>query len=235
MRTSTLGHKGGSARPAAPPPHQHESARAHATILHGYELRETPEVNTMAGNIASAGTLRHGGSADTWESILGPASQDERSWSRTAWESGAIPDGAPPTIGYLVNPCSGLRILASPWRDPSRIFRQAGGQASLRHRRPRLVDRRRRVRRYDRRQCLLRRCERRRVERARRPCHHFSASTRFTTAEHRHRDFTATFKWRRLIDNFFCKLNEFKRVARRADQTGQSSVAMISLAAAITN
>jgi len=41
------------------------------------------------------------------------------------------------------------------------------------------------------------------------------------------------YKWRHLIENFFCKLKEFKRIALRADKTDQSFAAMISLAAAV--
>ncbi len=43
------------------------------------------------------------------------------------------------------------------------------------------------------------------------------------------------YKWRHLIENFFCKLKEFKRVAMRSDKTDTSFAAMISLAAAIIN
>ena len=46
---------------------------------------------------------------------------------------------------------------------------------------------------------------------------------------------TEMYKWRHLIENFFCKLKEFKRVAMRADKTDQSFKAMIYLAAAIIN
>ena len=41
------------------------------------------------------------------------------------------------------------------------------------------------------------------------------------------------YKWRHLIENFFCKLKEFKRIAMRADKTDQSFAAMIHLAAAV--
>lgn len=41
------------------------------------------------------------------------------------------------------------------------------------------------------------------------------------------------YKWRHLIENFFCKLKEFKRIAMRADKTDKSFSAMIYLAAAI--
>jgi hypothetical protein len=40
------------------------------------------------------------------------------------------------------------------------------------------------------------------------------------------------YKWRHQIENFFCKLKEFKRIAMRADKTDQSFAANILLAAA---
>src|ERR1700751_3206500 len=43
------------------------------------------------------------------------------------------------------------------------------------------------------------------------------------------------YKWRHLIENFFGKLKEFKRIALRADKTDQSFTAMIHLAAALIN
>lgn len=43
------------------------------------------------------------------------------------------------------------------------------------------------------------------------------------------------YKWRHLIENVFCKLKEFKRIAMRADKTDQSFSAMIYLAAAVIN
>ena len=43
------------------------------------------------------------------------------------------------------------------------------------------------------------------------------------------------YKWRHLIENFFCKLKEFKHIALRADKTDQSFAAMIHLAAAVIN
>ena len=43
------------------------------------------------------------------------------------------------------------------------------------------------------------------------------------------------YKWRHLIENFFCKLKEFKRIAMRACKTDQSFQAMICLAAALIN
>ena len=43
------------------------------------------------------------------------------------------------------------------------------------------------------------------------------------------------YKWRHLIENFFCKLKDFKRIALRADKTDQSFSAMIHLAAAVIN
>jgi transposase len=42
-------------------------------------------------------------------------------------------------------------------------------------------------------------------------------------------------KWRHLIENFFCKLKEFKRIAMRADKTDLSFEAMIHLTAAVIN
>lgn len=46
---------------------------------------------------------------------------------------------------------------------------------------------------------------------------------------------TDLYKWRHLIENFFCKLKEFKRIAMRADKTDTSFAAMIHLAAAVIN
>ena len=43
------------------------------------------------------------------------------------------------------------------------------------------------------------------------------------------------YKWRHLIENFFCKLREFKRIATRACKTDHSSSAMIYLAVAVIN
>ena len=43
------------------------------------------------------------------------------------------------------------------------------------------------------------------------------------------------YKWRHLIENFFCKLKEFKRLAMRSDKTDTSFAAMIYLGAAIIN
>jgi transposase len=43
------------------------------------------------------------------------------------------------------------------------------------------------------------------------------------------------YKWCHLIENFFCKLKEFKRIAMRADKTDQSFAAIIHLAAAVIN
>ncbi|MBV1829610.1 transposase, partial [Komagataeibacter sp. AV436] len=45
----------------------------------------------------------------------------------------------------------------------------------------------------------------------------------------------ALFKARHLIENFFCKLKEFKRIATRSDKTDRSFAAMIYLSAAIIN
>lgn len=41
------------------------------------------------------------------------------------------------------------------------------------------------------------------------------------------------YKWRHLIENFFCKLKEFKRVAMRSEKTDLSFAAMIHLTAAV--
>ncbi len=39
------------------------------------------------------------------------------------------------------------------------------------------------------------------------------------------------YKWRHLVENYFQKLKEFKRIAMRSDKTDQSYAAMISIAA----
>ena len=44
-----------------------------------------------------------------------------------------------------------------------------------------------------------------------------------------------TYKARHLIENFFGKLKEFKRIAMRSDKTDQSFKAMIYLTAAVIN
>jgi transposase len=46
---------------------------------------------------------------------------------------------------------------------------------------------------------------------------------------------TEMYKWRHLIENFFCKLKEFKRIAMRADKTDASFSAIVHLAAAVIN
>ena len=46
---------------------------------------------------------------------------------------------------------------------------------------------------------------------------------------------TEMYKWRHLIENFFCKLKEFKRIAMRADKTDTSFAGFIHLVAAIIN
>ena len=43
------------------------------------------------------------------------------------------------------------------------------------------------------------------------------------------------YKWRHLIENFFCKLKEFKRIAMRSEKTDTSFEAIIHLAAAVIN
>ncbi len=42
----------------------------------------------------------------------------------------------------------------------------------------------------------------------------------------------AIYKWRHLVENFFCDLKEFRRIATRYDKTDTSFAAMIHLAAA---
>ena len=43
------------------------------------------------------------------------------------------------------------------------------------------------------------------------------------------------YKWRHLIENFFGKLKEFKRIAMRSDKTDTSFAAMVYLGSAIIN
>jgi transposase len=43
------------------------------------------------------------------------------------------------------------------------------------------------------------------------------------------------YKWRHLIENFFCKLKEFKRIAMRSDKTDTGFAAMVYLGSAIIN
>ena len=43
------------------------------------------------------------------------------------------------------------------------------------------------------------------------------------------------YKWRHLVENFFCKLKEFKHIVMRACKTDQSFAAMFYLAAAVIN
>jgi transposase len=43
------------------------------------------------------------------------------------------------------------------------------------------------------------------------------------------------YKWRHLIENFFCKLKDFKRIAMRACKTDQSFTALIQLCSAVIN
>ena len=45
----------------------------------------------------------------------------------------------------------------------------------------------------------------------------------------------SVYKWRHLIENFFGKLKEFKRIAMRSDKTDTSFAAMIHLEAAVIN
>jgi transposase len=46
---------------------------------------------------------------------------------------------------------------------------------------------------------------------------------------------TDLYKWRHLIENFFCKLKDFKRIAMRSDKTDQSFSAIIYLCSALIN
>ncbi len=43
----------------------------------------------------------------------------------------------------------------------------------------------------------------------------------------------AMYRWRHLVENFFCNLKQYRRVATRYDKTDQSFAAMIHLAAAL--
>ena len=43
------------------------------------------------------------------------------------------------------------------------------------------------------------------------------------------------YKWRHLVENFFCKLKEFKRIAMRSDKTDASFAGMVNLCAAVIN
>jgi transposase len=43
------------------------------------------------------------------------------------------------------------------------------------------------------------------------------------------------YRWRHLVENFFCKLKEFKRIALRACKTDESFAAMIYAVATILN
>ena len=45
---------------------------------------------------------------------------------------------------------------------------------------------------------------------------------------------TEMYKWRHLIENFFCKLKEFKRIAMRADKTDQSFARLWPFAAGLS-
>jgi transposase len=40
------------------------------------------------------------------------------------------------------------------------------------------------------------------------------------------------YRWRHLIENFFCALKQYRRIATRYDKTDQSLSAMINLVAA---
>ncbi len=46
---------------------------------------------------------------------------------------------------------------------------------------------------------------------------------------------TEIYKWRHLVENFFCKLKKFKRIAMRSDKTDTSFEAIIYVCSAIIN
>ena len=41
------------------------------------------------------------------------------------------------------------------------------------------------------------------------------------------------YKWRHLVENFFCKIKEFRRIATRYDKTDESFSAMIQLVGSV--
>jgi len=41
------------------------------------------------------------------------------------------------------------------------------------------------------------------------------------------------YRWRHLIENFFCNLKQYRRIATRYDKTDQSFKAMINLAVTV--
>jgi transposase len=41
------------------------------------------------------------------------------------------------------------------------------------------------------------------------------------------------YKWRHLVENFFCKIKEFRRIATRYDKTDTSFAAMIHLVGSV--
>ena len=41
------------------------------------------------------------------------------------------------------------------------------------------------------------------------------------------------YKWRHLVENFFCKIKEFRRIATRYDKTDTSFAAMIQLVGSV--
>ena len=53
-------------------------------------------------------------------------------------------------------------------------------------------------------------------------------------SEQKHLD-RHVYQWRHLIENFFCKLKDFKRIAMRSDKTDNSFAAMIYLCSAVIN
>ncbi len=66
------------------------------------------------------------------------------------------------------------------------------------------------------------------------------SGAKIAISQHPRRSHTLTiaaeiYKWRHLIENFFCKLKKFRRIAMHSDKTDQSFKAMINLVAAVIN
>ena len=114
-------------------------------------------------------------------------------------------------------------------RQPGAL--RAAPRAAPRHGGRRAAHRGCRLRRVDRRQGLRRQLDRPRGRCARRAGGGLPASAAREAPTDR-RDLS---QWRHLMENFFCKLKEFKRIARRACKTDASFAAMIYAAATILN
>ena len=100
---------------------------------------------------------------------------------------------------------------------------QATARPSLRYHRRATADRQVGIRRPDRRQGLQQQCHHRRsrpVRRQGRDCPHPRRTAPLPSD-------ADLYKWHQLIENFFAKLKEFKRIAMRADKTDQSFAATI--------